>query len=260
MTVLHLTRRFAQRALKVDVSRYPQSDPLYRTVRLMMRVGVSTVLDVGANTGGYAISLRRLGYCGRIVSFEPTRRAFQDLRDAAEADARWEACPIALGNQDGYVEIHVAGNQAASSSVLKMLNRHLEAQPDSAYTHTEEVPIRRLDSVVPELCSGEESPFLKLDVQGAEASVLDGSASSLRLFLGVQAEMNLVPLYDGQIAYRDLIDRLVAEGFTLVDIIPGFTDAATGQLLAADGVFMRMGSLGHIAQNHTPPSLQSPPR
>jgi FkbM family methyltransferase len=238
-TTLHRLRMLTRRWLKVDVARYPGSDPLHRVGRLLEAAGVTLVMDIGANDGGYATSLRRLGYEGRIVSFEPTRAAYVSLAEAARKDASWVPMQLAIGDQDGETEIHVAGNAAASSSLLPMLDRHREVQPDSAYTHSEKVPVRRLDGLLEEVCRKHDTLFIKLDVQGAEGVVLDGAPATLRRAIGIQAELNLVPLYAGQTPYRHLLDRLLEQGFELVDLIPGFTDGRTGQLLAADGVFMR---------------------
>jgi FkbM family methyltransferase len=238
-TTLHRLRVLTRRVLKVDVARYPGSDPLHRVAKLLHSADVTLVLDIGANDGGFATSIRRLGYEGRIVSFEPTRAAYASLAGAARKDGRWVAKQLAIGDQDGETEIHVAGNAAASSSILPMLDRHREVQPDSAYTHSEKIRVRRLDGLLEEVCREDDTLFVKLDVQGAEGVVLDGAPATLRRAVGIQAELNLVPLYAGQTPYRHLLDRLLELGFELVDLIPGFTDGRTGQLLAVDGVFMR---------------------
>jgi FkbM family methyltransferase len=237
--VLHQLRMRSRDLLGLDVARYPESDPLYMLVRLLNSSAVTLVLDVGANEGGYGRSIRKLGFGGRIVSFEPTAAAFRRLRSAAAADARWEARALALGDHDGRAEINVAGNSAASSSLLPMLPRHRDAEPSSAYTHVEEVEIRRLDSLWGEVCQDCDRPFLKLDVQGAEGAALEGAGNVMDHLAGVQLEMNVVPLYDGQASFRELLDLLNARGFQLAGLIPGFTDRRTGQLLAADGVFLR---------------------
>lgn len=44
---------------------------------------IDTVLDVGANVGQFASSLRKKGFSGRLESFEPVSSVFADLEDAA---------------------------------------------------------------------------------------------------------------------------------------------------------------------------------
>ena len=58
---------------------------------------VNLVLDVGANVGQFAQSLRNRGYAGRIISFEPVKEAFSALENAARGDDLWTASNLALG-------------------------------------------------------------------------------------------------------------------------------------------------------------------
>src|SRR3954447_8852354 len=56
---------------------------------LLRELRVNVVLDVGATVGQYADKLRRTGYAGRIVSFEPVAELCAELRERAAADDRW---------------------------------------------------------------------------------------------------------------------------------------------------------------------------
>ena len=81
--------------------------------------------------------------------------------------------------------------------------------------------------------------FLKLDVQGYERLVLAGAKASLPRVHGLQLEMSLVPLYQGEASYTDLLGEMTALGFQLMSIEAAFRDPRSGQLLAMDGVFFR---------------------
>ncbi len=83
------------------------------------------------------------------------------------------------------------------------------------------------------------APFLKLDVQGLEGAVLDGAANRLYALAGLQIEISLVPLYDGALTLREMLDRTEALGMTLVYVEPGFTDPGTDEMLQMEGVFLR---------------------
>ncbi len=229
MTLAHTARTWVRKSLKLDVQRYPQSDPLYHLSRLLRHLEIDLALDVGANDGGYASSLRNLGYAARIISFEPLAEPFARLSDIAAQDSRWDVVRTAVGDRDGEIVIHVAGNDGASSSALPMLDAHLAAAPSAAYVADEKVPVQRLDALVGGQVEGRRC-FLKLDVQGFERNVLDGAASILAggHVLGVQAEMSLVPLYDGSMLWRETVDRMSATGYELASLMPGFTDTTTG--------------------------------
>lgn len=50
-------------------------------------------------------------------------------------------------------------------------------------------------------------------------------------------ELSFVPLSDGQHLWREVIDRLHAEGVTLRAFKPVFFDQSQGRTLHVDGVF-----------------------
>jgi FkbM family methyltransferase len=210
-----------------------------RLLKMFTANGVDLVLDVGANSGGYATSLRDAGYQGRILSFEPLSSAHAGLVAAAAADTAWSAAPrMALGERDGDVTINIAGN-SASSSLLPMTAQHETAAPESVYVGTETVQVRRLDGVRHPYIDSASAPFLKIDTQGYESQVLAGAAGVLPRLVGVQLEMSLRQLYDGQSLWQDVIASLESAGFELWAMVPGFFDPATGRMLQCDGIFFR---------------------
>jgi FkbM family methyltransferase len=198
---------------------------------------INVVLDVGANFGQFAQWIRKLGYEGRIVSFEPLTEAHQQLTRVAARDSQWAVAPrMALGSASGEVEIHVAGN-SASSSVLPMLAVHRDASPESRYVDVEKAPLKRLDDACP--FSQGERPLLKIDVQGYEMAVLDGATQLLANCEAIIIEMSLVPLYEGQPLAIDLWQYLTRLGFEACYFSPGFRDPQSRHLLQMDGVFVR---------------------
>ncbi len=120
--------RLGLRRVGIDLARYPESDPMFGVVRLLAHFGVGCVVDVGANSGGFASTIRTLGHSGRIVSFEPLSGPFELLAARAAKDPPWEARRVAAGDQDCDIEINIAGNAAASSSVLPMLDARCSRQ------------------------------------------------------------------------------------------------------------------------------------
>jgi len=209
-----------------------------RRAKLLASERIGLVLDVGANAGQYAERLRGAGYDGRIVSFEPLSQAFAELERKARVDGAWQARRVALSDEDGTAEIHVSGN-SWSSSLLEMGERHLRSAPESAYVGTETIHTARLDSIWPELVETGERVFLKLDVQGFEMRVLLGAAASLDEVRGVQAELALTHLYEGDSPWREVVDHLEERGFELAGLDPGFEDPVSGRMLQFDGVFVR---------------------
>jgi FkbM family methyltransferase len=233
--------RGATRRLGVDLVRWrPQSSPEAALARMFATHRIDTVLDVGANEGQYARLLRELGFGGRIISFEPLTVPHGRLQLAAALDDSWTVAPrMAIGQKDGEVRMNIASNNGASSSVLNMLDAHKNAAPDVAYMGSEVVPIGRLDSVAGSFLGNAQNIFLKVDVQGYELQVLQGASGLLRRLKGIQIELSLVPLYEGQTLFSDLIDRVRGQNFDIWGIIPGLADNSTGRLLQADAIFFR---------------------
>jgi len=230
--------------LGLEVHRYVPPDRLLAlpptpTIYSLRNFKIDLVLDVGANVGQFASELRQGGFAGKIVSFEPLTQAHAELQQASEADPLWDVYPrCALGDHEGEVEINIAGN-SQSSSILPMLESHRSAAPESSYKEKEVVAIKKLDSIAGHYLKAARSPFLKIDTQGFEWQVLDGAREVLPSIQGILVELSLVPLYEGQHLWRDVIDRLEAEGFTLWTFQPTFSNQLTGQTLQVDGVFYR---------------------
>src|SRR5437660_1048846 len=120
-----------------DIVRYPEAVSVeppsvlsYDSRRhcWMQELGVTLLLDVGANVGQYAESMRKQGYTKRIVSFEPLSEAFAELERRSSDDPDWECRNSALGASDETSEIYIAGN-SQSSSLLVMNQRHVDAAP-----------------------------------------------------------------------------------------------------------------------------------
>lgn len=205
---------------------------------LLDELEVTVVLDVGANAGEFVETLRRHGYAGRIVSFEPRREAFIQLDERAARDPRWMARRVALGATATEVTVNVASNRV-SSSILEMERAHIDAAPNAKYVSTERVAQERLDDAVAELIDESDVIAVKLDVQGYEGVVLEGAVNLLKRAAVLHLELSLEAVYKGQPDWRMMIDDLVEQGFMLYALEPVFCNPVTGQTLQIDAVFRR---------------------
>jgi FkbM family methyltransferase len=198
------------------------------------------VLDVGANSGQYALLVRSCGHRGPIISFEPLSAAHEKLAARAAADPLWTvADKAALGARAARALINVAAN-SVSSSLLEMNGRHLDAAPHSAYGAAQEVDVLALDDCIDRYVAAGGGGLLKIDTQGYELEVLRGAHRTLSGRIDVvQTELSLVELYDGQPLMLDVCNFLKQYDFTLRHIIPGLKDPAGGRMLQLDGIFAR---------------------
>ena len=198
---------------------------------------VNTVFDIGANEGQFGVILRDFGYKGKIVSFEPLTEAREKLNRISQDDPLWEIAPqAAIGDEDGEIEIHIAGN-SESSSILNMLDSHIEAAPSSKYIGKEKVLLRKLDTLSQDFVDDNSVVFLKIDTQGYEEKVMNGAHALMKNIVGLQLEISLVPLYEYHSLLEEMLQNIKEKGFELWGISTVFSDPKTAQLLQIDATF-----------------------
>jgi FkbM family methyltransferase len=222
----------------VDIQRYaPQHSAEHMRGCILAHEDISLVLDVGANVGQHATRLRRAGYRGRIVSFEPQARAFAQLARAAAQDPLWECRQIALGDEDGISEIRIAEESVVSS--LLTLEPTLARTAGWATVGTQSTTEARLDPLADQIIGRNDRTCLKLDVQGYEMHVLLGAAKTLERISVVEAELNLIPLYEGQADLSEMLGFFESAGFRLACLHSGDFVEGPAQMVFADGIFVR---------------------
>lgn len=214
-----------------------------RRAALIQKHGIEIALDIGANIGQYALELRRSGYPGTIISFEPLSIAYRRLSEASRRDPRWECHRIALGERDGQGRLQIASN-LASSSLLSMLDTHRRLAPEVSVIDSEVVQMRELDSLGLQL---DANALMKLDVQGYEDRVLRGANSSLASVVLIECEVSITPLYESQCDLREMLNLLDELGYELIGLEPGPPDGA-GSIVYLDAMFARRPSACYTAR------------
>ena len=232
-------KKFIKLLLKIlglEIRHY--KEPSYS--KIIRKLGVTLVLDVGANAGQFSRSLRENGYKGKIVSFEPTKVAYNHLLKSSSLDSEWIVHPrAALGSEIGSTKINVAGNGGMSSSILEMRLTHKESAPGSIYLSDENVDLITIDSVFDKYACKADIVFLKIDVQGYEDHVLIGSKLSIEKITAIKLELSLTSLYEGDKLYDFYFSKLEALGFEIFDLDPGHRNHTTGKLLQFDSIYVK---------------------
>ena len=145
---------------------------------------------------------------------------------------------MALGDFDGASSVNVSSN-SQSSSLLKMTDQHKTADPSSRYVGSEEIQVRKIDTVFDTLYKRGDTVFLKMDVQGMEAAVLRGSEQSLRHIHFVQAELSFVELYSGETLFEDYVCIMKDKGYRIVYVDQAFSDNSTAFAMQCDVIFFK---------------------
>lgn len=209
---------------------------------LLSRLSIGCVLDVGAHEGSYGELLREIGYGGEIVSFEPVDESFVVLEGRAESDPRWRAHRLALGEHSENLPLNVT-RQRNFSSFLRPTPDAVERFPGGPEVERRDrVPIVPLAEVFDELISHTPSSrvFLKVDTQGFDDRVLRGTGDRLADVDGLQLELSLRPLYEGQPGLEEGLARMRELGFEPVHLAPVARDERL-RLIELDCLMVREG-------------------
>src|SRR6476620_7399580 len=154
----------------VFVSRWPPYlSPDYHLRDLIRRFNVDLVIDVGAYLGTYGTTLRRLGYRGEIVSFEPTPTTFERLADLASRDQQWRVERVALGDRNETMPLRIWPTADMNSLAVPSEYGVERFAAGSSEFQTVDVEVKRLDDV---LDASGRMVLLKIDAQGKDFEVL----------------------------------------------------------------------------------------
>lgn len=218
----------------------PATSEDLRRIKLLEHYNIDLVFDIGANKGQYATGIMDAGYKKRIVSFEPLSSAHNIISNLSNKFSSWTVAPrCAIGSSKQEIEINISAN-SVSSTLLNMLDTHLDGAPESKIIGKEKVQVFPLDEIAEEYTKDSKNIFLKIDVQGFEQEVLKGAENTLKKAKGVEMEISLVSLYENQKwLLAEILKFMTDNGFTLVSIVPAFTDHKTGKVLQCNGIFFR---------------------
>ena len=218
----------------------PATSEELRRIKLLQHYNIDLVFDIGANKGQYALGIIDAGYEKRIVSFEPLSAVHEVLSRVSRGYANWSIAPrCAIGAKKEEIEINISAN-SVSSTLLTMLDSHLEGAPESKIIGREKVYVWPLDEIGKDYIRTEKNIFLKIDVQGFEQEVLKGATQLIEKAKGIEMEISLVSLYEGQKwLLPEVLNFMEQRGFQLRSIVPAFTDHKTGNVLQCNGIFFK---------------------
>ena len=193
---------------------------------VLERLRIEVVIDVGASWGQYRGLLRKLGFTGRIVSFEPVGRPWGHCAALAAEDPAWHVHRMAIGARSGQRTIKV-GSSDDFSSFRPLSAYGRETFDELDVTGEERVAVRPLDALWPELIGAESRRvFLKTDTQGWDLQVYRGARKHLDRVLGTQCEVAVQRLYRRMPGYHRSLKFLERRGYALTGIYPVWRDGA----------------------------------
>jgi len=154
-------------------------------------------VDVGANDGYYTLfAARRVGPTGRVVAVEPSTRERINLRRNLLRNRidNVRVVPAALGAAPGDADLRLAHGAHSGHNTLGQF-----AHDDVTAAQLERVTVNTLDRVADDM-KLDRIDFVKIDVEGAEGSVVAGARAVLQSMRPVM----LVEINDGALCAQGM--------------------------------------------------------
>ena len=207
---------------------------------ILRELRINCVIDVGANKGQFGRTLRRVGYEGRIASFEPLDEFATKLRRRAARDHDWHVRQYALGDEDTTAEMNLTPG-AALSSLLPPSEFGKEWSHKLETSVKRDITIRRLDGLIDEVLAGIDEPriYLKLDTQGYDLLAFRGAGDRVKDVLAMQSEVSCLPIYEGMPELEEQLGEYRAAGFDIAGFFPVSMHKPTLRVLEFDAVLLR---------------------
>lgn len=209
-----------------------------RTLRNLPRIEYRTVVDAGAYRGTFTDAFLEVHRPSRVVLVEPTLALAENLRSKFGGRSGFSVVAAALSDRNGEADFEV-NKSGASSSLLKIDPRNSQwFGLNLNVVRTVRVPTLTLPQLMKEQ-QLQEIDLLKLDLQGAERSVLIGGEAVLDRVRVIYAEVFFERLYADAWLFWETNDFLLRRGFKLCGLSE-IAHALDGDLLQANATFRRI--------------------
>jgi FkbM family methyltransferase len=214
--------------------------------RLFPLLGVDLVLDVGGNAGQFAHFIRhKVGYRGKLVTFEPLPDLAAELQRKAERDPNWQVVNAGVGAEAGTLEFNVMESSLLSSFLPPSEAETARLAKINKVEAVISVDVVTIDGFLAENYRDCRNVYLKLDVQGFEEQCLNGAMGSRDRIAALQAELSVTPLYAGIPKYYELMRKIEEMGYRL-SLAPPHNAAVFPEILDFDCHFVSIARLKEL--------------
>ncbi len=197
----------------------------------------NTVIDVGVADG--TNDLYEAFPAAKIILVEPLREWEPKLKEIAKSyNAQYILA--AAGKKTEEISINVHANLSSSSTLNESDGKVIDGI-------SRKIPQITIDEICKE--KGLSGSFvLKIDVQGAEINVLEGSQNMLPETELVLLEVQLFQFFKQGPQFFDVISYMKSKGFVLYDIYDLIYRPFDGALAAVDAAFVKEN--GYFRKQH----------
>jgi FkbM family methyltransferase len=164
-----------------------------------------TIVDVGANVGGYSVKACTMGAKVIAVEPDPDNYCVLKLNLGLNRCTNAHVLNIAAGSREEVCKLYKSGDERSVGYTLQQGEGTREVKCD--------IEVKPLDVAIPPLLSDEWVQLLKVDVEGLEVEVIEGALNLLKRTRYVIVEV--IPSTESKM--REVLNLLRPAGFKLVD-------------------------------------------
>mgnify|MGYP006085718475 CR=1 FL=1 len=207
---------------------------------ILKKLDINYVIDVGANNGQFGMSLRRNGYKGNILSFEPSIDPFNKLQVVANCDLKWEVRNIGLSDKKETKKINIfeASDLNSIFEPSDFGTKRFKSRMKVLYSET--IELDTLDNVLGNLDLENKRIFLKMDTQGYDLNVFKGAKEYIEKILGLLSEIPLQHIYKNNDNYHDILKQYESHDFMISGIFPVSRNKEDETIIELDCVMVKI--------------------
>jgi FkbM family methyltransferase len=199
---------------------------IHRSIRLAKKLPDQDfiILDIGGGIGASVILYNKFFPGNKIIVFEPVFDNYTLIKSKISSISNIEVFNCAVGNENAKKQINIA-NRITSSSLLPLAadnNSTVFNETNLGQRGIENIEIVKLDDFLEKI--PDEIGIMKIDVQGYEMNVLQGSEEILKKTKIVLLEATNHDGYAGSPKYYTIDNYLREHNFSLYDILPSILD------------------------------------
>lgn len=186
---------------------------IFDYIKNNINVENTNIIDVGANFGFHTLEFADLvGNGGHVYSFEPQKIIYYQLCGNIILNGydNITGHNIALGNEESILKME--NLQYHSKNTINIGNAHLNAFYDNGFNY---VDVKKLDDY-----NFNNISVIKIDVQGYEPNVLDGSIKTIlknKPIIFIEVEPPQLEIYGFK--PEDIFKRLTSLGYTYQKVL-----------------------------------------
>ena len=199
-----------------------------------------TLIDVGS-AGDIEPRWKSVEINLNYIGFEPDERSYKELISKKNSCKKYVIYADALSDVTGEINLNLCRKPHVSSIYppnKKIID--LFSDPERFdVIKKKTIKTKKLDDF-----DIKNADFIKLDTQGSELKVLLGAKKTLENVLGLEIEVEFLPIYLNQPLFSDITELLSKKGFEFIDFInlvrwerDKFN--GTGQCIFGDALYLK---------------------